>query len=74
MVSKLKRRWRLAKTLILAVVATVVLVGSAIKTWDADPQEQWEFFLLCLILLAATALLGAVMAAIIVLLRRMRGR
>lgn len=72
MVSKARRRWRLAKTLILAIVATVVLVGSAIKTWGADPEEQLEFFLLCVLMIVATAVLGALLAGMLVFIRRLR--
>ncbi|MEM8498833.1 MAG: hypothetical protein AAF542_12475 [Pseudomonadota bacterium] len=72
MVSKARRRWRLAKTLILAVVATVVLVGSAIKTWGADPEEQFQFFLLCLLMIAATAVLGALLAGLLIFIRGLR--
>ncbi len=72
MVSRNKRRWRLAKTFILAVAATAVLVWSAINTWDVDPQEMLEFFLLCIVLLLVLAIPGALGAMLIAFVRRRR--
>lgn len=72
MVSKAKRRWRLAKTLILAVVAVGALAWSAVASWDVDPQELLQFFLFCLLLLLLTAGLGVAGAAILTWLRKRR--
>lgn len=69
-VSKARKRWRLLKTLILAIVATVVLAWSAVESWGVDPEELWGFFISCLILLGVTALLGICGAGILVLLKR----
>ena len=72
MITKAKRRWRIAKTVILAIAAAGALSWSAIESWGVDPQELWDFFLLCLLLLGVTAVLGVVGAVLLVALRKFR--
>lgn len=69
---KIRSRWRFAKTLILAIVATATLAGGAIYSWDVEPEEMLSFFLMSLTLLAAVMVLGFLFAGLMVLIRKMR--
>ena len=71
-ISKTKRRWRIAKTVILAVAAAGALSWSAIESWGVAPEELWNFILMCLVLLVVTAVLGALGAGLLVLMKKFR--
>lgn len=67
-----KRRWRYAKTIILAVVATATLVWGAIVKFDVDPQEIKEFLLLSAGLVGFLMLLGLVASVLLIALKKWR--
>lgn len=71
-ISKAKRRFRLVKTVVLAFSSVGVLAWAAVRFWDVDPQELEQFFLLCLLLLGITIVLGIAGAAVMILLKKRR--
>ncbi|HUH38835.1 MAG TPA: hypothetical protein VL027_12905 [Spongiibacteraceae bacterium] len=61
------RRWR---TPVLGVVATVLLIGAAIVTFDADPRELLEFLLGAVLGLGLLVLVALVAGYLLNRLRR----
>ena len=53
------------RTLLLAVLATVTFVGGAILSFDVDPKELLEFFLLSLLMVGVMALAATLLVALL---------
>ncbi len=70
---KNRSRLRFYKTLTLAIVATATLAGGAIYSWDVEPEEMLNFFVMSLTLLGILMVLGLAAAGLMVLIRKMRG-
>lgn len=57
------------RTPVLAVLATLMLVSSAIWSFDIPWQEVAQYFVICLLGVAVIALAAAALVAVIKLLR-----
>ncbi len=70
--SKLPRRWRNVKTMVLALAATGCLVWSAIYTFDVDASEILGYLWMSLALLLVLIVLSLLGAGLMIVARKWR--
>ncbi len=70
--SKLPRRWRNIKTIVLALAATACLVWSAIHTFDVDSREILGYLWMSLASLLVLIVLSLFGAGVMIMLRKWR--
>lgn len=66
----MRAKWKNLRTIILAVTATATFVGAAIFSFDVDPQELWDYFVLSALMLVAVMVSAFVLVMVFKLLRR----
>lgn len=61
------------RTLVLGVVMTALLIGTAVWVFDADGAGMLRLAFACLVLLAAIIAAGAIGALLLIAFKRWRG-